>query len=52
MLLFLFLLSNFFVTVIIDRNETNGKNKQKHDYYMSSQTKKKTKGKESRCGSL
>ena len=46
MLLFLFLLPNPFVTVIADRNETNGnfskkKNRliDKTEYYKSSQTK-------------
>ena len=47
MLLFLFLLPNHFVTVIADRNETNGNfsNKKNNrlidttEYYKSSQTK-------------
>ena len=46
MLLFLFLLSNSFITVIIERNETKTKKNRltdKSDYYKSSQTKEKTK---------
>ena len=48
MFLFLFLLSNSFVTVIVDKNETKvylckSRLTDKIDYYMSSQAKEKTK---------
>ena len=44
MLLSLFLLSNSFVTVIVDRNKTRSNlSKGKTDHYKESQTKEKTK---------
>ena len=49
MFLFLFLLSNSFVMMIVDRNETKGDLSKKQiirsyiRYYKSSQTKEKTK---------